>query len=39
MIIEIIAILFLIQCVNMLSRFLARRRDVFHYVSRLEPHW
>lgn len=39
MIIEIIAILSLIQCVNMLSRLIERRRDVFYYVSRPEPRW
>jgi hypothetical protein len=39
MIIEIIAILSLIQCVNVLSRLIERRRDVFYYVSRPEPRW
>jgi hypothetical protein len=39
MIIEITAILSLIQCVNVLSRLIERRRDVFYYVSRPEPRW
>jgi hypothetical protein len=37
MIIEIITIFSLIQCANLLSRLIERRRDVLHYVSRPEP--
>jgi len=33
MIIEIVTALFLIQCANILSRLIGRRRDVLHYVS------
>jgi hypothetical protein len=38
MVIEIITCLFLIQCVNLLSRLIERRRDVLHYVSRPDRH-
>jgi hypothetical protein len=38
MILEILAIIFLIQCVSMLAQFIGRRRDVFHYVSKSNPH-
>jgi hypothetical protein len=34
MILEITTVLFLIHGLGMLSRLLARRRDVFYYVSR-----
>jgi hypothetical protein len=34
MTLEIIAVLFLVHCLSMLSRLLARRRDVFYYVSK-----
>jgi hypothetical protein len=37
MILEILTIFLLIQCVNMLSRLIERRRDVFFYVSRPDP--
>ena len=37
MIIEIITIFLLIQCANLLSRLIERRRDVLHYVSKPEP--
>jgi hypothetical protein len=39
MIMEIISVLFLIQCANMLSRLIGRRRDVLHYVSKADPRW
>jgi hypothetical protein len=34
MILEITTVLFLIHSLGMLSRLLARRRDVFYYVSK-----
>jgi hypothetical protein len=34
MILEILAIFLLIQCVNMISRLIGRRRDVLYYVSK-----
>jgi hypothetical protein len=34
MIIEITTAIFLIQGVNMLSRLIGRRRDVFYYLSK-----
>jgi hypothetical protein len=37
MILEILTIFLLIQCVNMLSRLIQRRRDVFFYVSKPDP--
>jgi hypothetical protein len=37
MILEILTIFLLIQCVNMLSRLIERRRDVFFYVSKPDP--
>ena len=38
MILEIIAILFLIQITNLVSRLIGRRHDVLHFVSRSDPH-
>jgi hypothetical protein len=37
MILEILTIFLLIQCVNMLSRLIQRRRDVFFYISKPDP--
>jgi|SRR6516225_3015916 hypothetical protein len=37
MTIELVTSLFLIQCANMISRLIERRRDVLHYVSRSDP--
>jgi hypothetical protein len=37
MIIEICAIVFLIQCTNVIARLIGRRRDVFYYVSKSHP--
>ena len=37
MIIEITTVLFLIQCANILSRLIGRRRDVLYYVSKPDP--
>jgi hypothetical protein len=34
MILEILAMFLLLQCVNMISRLIGRRRDVLHYVSK-----
>ena len=38
MIIDILAVILLIQCGNMIGRFIGRRRDVFHYLSKPTPH-
>jgi hypothetical protein len=36
MIIEITTAIFLIQCANIFSRLVGRRRDVLYYVSRTD---
>jgi hypothetical protein len=38
MIFEILAVIFLIQCGNMIGRFIGRRRDVFYYLSKPNPY-
>ena len=39
MIVEILVALFLIFFASIVSRLIARRRDVFHYVSRPDAGW
>lgn len=39
MILEIATVLFLVFGLSMLSRLLARRRDVLYYVSKPDPRW
>ena len=34
MILEILAIYFLVQCTTVIAHLIGRRRDVLHYVSR-----
>jgi len=38
MILELIAVLFVIRCTSMLARLIERRRDVLYHVSRPDPH-
>ena len=39
MILDILTIVFLVHCANMISRLMARRHDVLYYVSRSDdPH-
>jgi hypothetical protein len=37
MIVEILALYFLIQCTNMFARLIERRHDVLNYVPRSNP--
>ena len=37
MVLEILVIVFLIQCANMISWLIGRRRDVLYHVSKLDP--
>ena len=39
MVLEILAIIFLVQSANMISRLIGRRRDVLYYVSKSNPPW
>ena len=39
MTIELVTSLFLIQCANMVSRLIERRRDVLYYVSRSDSRY
>jgi hypothetical protein len=39
MILEIATVLLLVLGLSLLSRLLARRRDVLYYVSKLDPRW
>jgi hypothetical protein len=39
MILDVLTIFLLIQCANMISRLIGRRRhDVLYYVSKSDPH-
>jgi len=38
MVLEILAVIFLIQFGNIISRLIGRRRDVFYYLSKANPH-
>lgn len=38
MILEILAVILVVLCSNMLSRLICRRRDVFYYLSKSNPH-
>jgi hypothetical protein len=37
MIVELLAVIFLIQFTSLLSRFVGRRRDVLYYLSKSNP--
>ena len=37
MIFEVLPIYFLVKCINMIVRVIARRQDVLHYVSKPNP--
>lgn len=38
MILEILTIVFLIQCINLVWRLIERRNDVLYYVSKSDAH-